>query len=425
MLKSRLSADSEIEWSDIVDLRAEFYKEVEHGDTVRKGSKILYEFLKAGWSIVPPEDVSDDIYKDTYSSTFEYKTDGSVYSDRLIEICEGTEMTPEFMLEAHGLDKKKWKILSYRNNYWHSQIRGGKRLLMYQSKITVKPYNYDEICPYQLKEWFENFEPKPITFIDRTPNYGIGDNCHILPIVDLHYNLLATNFITGNDYNCQIARDRFLSVIDDNISRIRDKGICKIIFPIGNDLFNANGINGTTFKNTPQTNEKHIFEAYVELFNMMVSAIASLASVAPVDVVYIPSNHDKEVTFYFMHNLYTQFKNTDGVEIDYSPVCNKYRRFGNTLMLFTHDAKLEKVSNIVFDESKELSNGVKYVEAFLAHLHVEIVRQERNVTIRRLPTMSGKSSWSVENGYGSNMVSQSFIINNETNIKDILFTVVN
>lgn len=398
---------------------------------MRKGGKLINEYLSAGWNITPPNEVSPETKTDEdfdllQKCTIEGKADGSTTYDRLIEICDNQDMTPEFLLEAHGLDKNKWKIVSYKNNYWHSQIKGGKRFVMYQSKINVKPYNYDEISPYALKEWFENYTPSPINNINKIANYGQGNNCLVLPIVDLHYNLLATTFITGNEYNCQIARDRFLSVIDDNIEQSKDKGISKILFPVGNDLFNANGINGTTFKGTQQTNEKHIFEAYIELFNIMVDAIKRLATIAPVEIIYIPSNHDKEVTFYFLHNLATQFNNQKDIDVkvDYSPIKNKYYRFGNTLMMFTHDAKVDKAGNIVFDEAFDLRDGVKYVEVFLAHLHQEMVKQERNVTVRRLPTISGKSGWTVDNDYGANSVSQSFVYTDKYNIRSVLYTMV-
>jgi hypothetical protein len=416
--------NEELEWQDLTDMRTTYYGVAEARDTVRKGAKIINEYINAGWDIVAPEEF-DSKEKSERLKSFAANEDGSYVSDRLIEICEGQDITPEFLLKAHNLPPSDWKIIAYRNNYWHSQIQGGKRLIMYQSRVTVKPYGKDEISPEWLKNWFEQFEPKPIAYSKVTPEYGSGDNCLVMPIVDLHYNLLSTRFITGNEYNCQIAKDKFLSVVDDVIERVKNKKLSKIIFPIGNDLFNANGINGTTFKGTPQNNEKDIREAYVELFNIMVFALTKLSEIAPVEALYIPSNHDKEVTFYFMHNLYTQFKNSGGrVNVDYSPVTKKYFRFGNTLMMFQHDAKIDKTGNVVIDEAGDILAGSKYINVFLSHLHTEIVRQERNITVRRLPTISGKSSWSCENNYGSNSVSQSFIINDIRNITDIMYTSV-
>lgn len=416
-------SNPELEWQDLTDIRADYLGVAETRDTVRKGAKIINEYIDAGWSLTAPSEATqeEDV---TDKASFESKADGTCVSDRLIELCEGQELTPEILLQAHRLSPKEWKVVAYRNNYWHSRVKDGERLVMYQSRLSVKPYAEDEVSPASIKEWFEQFEPRPIQYSRITPEYGSGNNCLLLPVVDLHYNLLATKFITGNEYNCQIARDRFLSVIDDVIARACGRPLSKIFFPIGNDLFNANGISGATFKGTPQTNEKHIFEAYTELFQLMVFAITKLSALAPVDVVYIPSNHDKEVTFYFVHNLHTQFKNSEGrVSIDYSPIGNKYRKFGNTVMMFAHDAKMDKMGNLILDEAGDMLYGAKYIDAYLAHLHSETVRQDRNVTIRRLPTFSGKSAWTVENNYGSNSLCQSFIINDERNVTDILYTV--
>lgn len=406
-------------------MRSAHFGVTESRDTIRKGAKLINEYISAGWDLVSPADEASVEPSIPRRESFEQKVDGTCVSDRLIEICEGKDITPEILLEAHGLSPKDWKVAGYANTYRSTQVKDGERRAMYQSRLSVKPYKDDEISPYAIKEWFDQFEPKPIQYSKVTPEYGTGDNCLLLPIVDLHYNLRSSKFITGNEYNCQIAKDMFLSVIDDVIERVKDKHLNKIIFPLGNDLFNANGINGTTFKGTPQTNEKHIFEAYVELFETMVFALTKLSAVAPVDVIYIPSNHDKEVTFYFIHNLHTQFKNSDGrVAVDYSPITNKYRRFGNTVMMFAHDAKFDKAGGVLFDEASGMMGSAKFVEVLLAHLHSETVKQERNVTLRRLPTISGRSDWTCEQNYGANRVSQSFIINDKRNVTDILYTMV-
>ena len=157
----------------------------------------------------------------------------------------------------------------------------------------------------------------------------------------------------------------FLSVIDDVIERVKDKHISKIIFPLGTTF--SNGIS-TTFKGTPQT--KHIFRRI--LFETVVFALTkAVGGLHPWMLFTSPSNHDK-VTFYFIHNLYTQFKNSDGrVTVDFSPITNKYRRFGNSVLMFSHDAKIDKTGNVVLDEASDMMGGAKYWEILLAHLHSE------------------------------------------------------
>lgn len=61
LLTQRLT-DPTIEWQDIADLRAEHIGEKEHRDTIRKGAKLFYEYLQAGWIRNPAENLpSTDI----------------------------------------------------------------------------------------------------------------------------------------------------------------------------------------------------------------------------------------------------------------------------------------------------------------------------------------------------------------------------
>lgn len=54
LLSQRLT-DPAIEWQDIADLRSEYTGEDEHRDTIRKGAKLFYEYLEAGWVKNPAE----------------------------------------------------------------------------------------------------------------------------------------------------------------------------------------------------------------------------------------------------------------------------------------------------------------------------------------------------------------------------------
>lgn len=61
-LLKRKRTDENLEWQDVADFRSEFNGDLEHRDTVRKGSKLLYEYIDAGWVNEPveAEDKSDN-----------------------------------------------------------------------------------------------------------------------------------------------------------------------------------------------------------------------------------------------------------------------------------------------------------------------------------------------------------------------------
>nr|DAW30618.1 MAG TPA: DNA polymerase II small subunit [Caudoviricetes sp.] len=54
-LLKRKKTDENLEWQDVADFRFEFNGDLEHRDTVRKGSKLLYEYIDAGWVNEPVE----------------------------------------------------------------------------------------------------------------------------------------------------------------------------------------------------------------------------------------------------------------------------------------------------------------------------------------------------------------------------------
>lgn len=56
-LIKRKQKDPSIEWQDVTDFRNEYFKYPEHRDTIRKGSKLLLEYIQAGWDLSPSSSI--------------------------------------------------------------------------------------------------------------------------------------------------------------------------------------------------------------------------------------------------------------------------------------------------------------------------------------------------------------------------------
>ena len=59
-LLKRKQTDDTVEWQDVADFRSEYVGDLEHRDTVRKGSKLLYEYIDAGWVNEPKDNITSD-----------------------------------------------------------------------------------------------------------------------------------------------------------------------------------------------------------------------------------------------------------------------------------------------------------------------------------------------------------------------------
>lgn len=324
----------------------------------------------------------------------------------------------DYLLQLHNYDSRLFEVVSAKNSKWNS----GDRVL-YSSKITVKP-KLSDIYLEDIEKWFESLgekysKPK----VRYSEDHLLGDKLLLIDISDLHLNLQASMYTTGNEYNCDIAEEVFFYVINDVLSRTQHYSFNKIIFTIGGDALNSDNLLGTTTKGTLQSNDLHLFDAYNRLHDMTIRAIDMLKDIAPVDVIHISSNHDFTSSWKLAKSIQAWFRNDDSVNVDTSPLPRKYVVFGKTLFVFAHDANVKELPSLVSDEAREFWSDVAFCEVLLQHLHSEQVLMEKhNMRIQRLPTISAKSEWSVGKGYGSRRQCKSFIYDKEDGLTDVLYT---
>lgn len=273
----------------------------------------------------------------------------------------------------------------------------------------------DGIKASQIKRLF----PSPLM------DYTKGDKLLVISISDLHMNLRASVLTTGNEYNCKIAEDIFYKTLTDILTRVSCYKFKKIIFTIGGDMMNADNLSNTTKKGTPQDCDKHLYDAYENLLRMTITAIDNLTAYAPVDVIHIPGNHDETVGWQFAKVIEAYYHDSEYVTVDSSPQFRKYYTFGNTLFMFAHDADVKKLPKIIPDECRDIWSQIKYTDVFLQHLHSEqVLSEDHNMRIQRLPTISASSEWSAQNGYSSKRQCKSFIYDYEDGLSDVIYTTI-
>lgn len=413
----------DLDWSEIKDK----YGIKLSSDTIRKANGSVFggSFRTAYFKDKSLSSSMSDVEKakSSYKSEQSINKDGTYTSDKLIAIKEDELKNPVSLLKAHGFDSKEWELVSARNNIWNVYSKQDGIQELYSSKIVVKPkeqtIDYDRI-----NEWFNTLDRKySLPDVKTSNEYLTGNKCLLIDIADLHLNLQATMFSTGNEYNCEIAEKLFFYVISDILSRVEKYQFNKIIFCVGGDMLNGDNLSGSTTKGTPQDSDLLYFDAVERLYAMTIKAIDILKQKAPVDVIYISGNHDKLSGFKLTKFIDAWYRNDKDVFVDYSPLPRKYIKFGRTLFAFAHDGNIKTLPRLIADEAREYWSDVDTTEVFLQHLHTEqVLTEEYNMRIQRLPTISAKSDWTVNKGFGSKRQCKTFIFDIEDGLTDILYT---
>ena len=423
------SGELNMGWDEIADL---INKELCNEDrplseaAFRKPYQQAKRFFEAGVfnNNLKIEDSSIDNLQKSYSSETTINKDGTYSSNKLLIMNEAESKDPEYILKAHGFDTTCWKIVSARNNIRQVISKQDGVVTLYASFITVKPVSEKDLPLSKLEEFFNNLDRKySLPVLNENNSYKQGNKLLLIDIADLHMNLQSSIFTTGNEYNCDIAEKLFFYVIEDILTRTQNYDFEEIVFVIGGDMLNADNLSGTTTKGTQQTNDIHYYDAYERLCAMTIKAIDLLKEKCKVSVIYVMGNHDELTGFKLAKYIDAWFRNDDRVSVDYQPVARKYKLYGKTLFCFAHDGKVQKLPAIIADEARKYWSQAETVEVFLQHLHTEqVLSEDNNIRIQRLPTISARSKWSSDKGYSSKRQCKSFVFDSEDGLTDVLYT---
>lgn len=337
--------------------------------------------------------------------SFEYRADGSIISQKFITIRDGDDMTPSFLLEAHGLKPSAWEVISYRNNFWNTQIKGGTKQISYQSRLSAKPANKLDLA--EIDKHFAQLERK--SFKPPKVKAKTGTMMAEVNVADLHLSKLCWRGDTPENYDYKIARETFYRIIAEAIDNLRGKPIEYITFVWANDYFNADTIGNTTTAGTPQDVDvrwQKMFNVGVE---MLVRGMEMLSEVAPVKTFYTPSNHDESTGYHALKYLEAWFRKDPMVEINTDAYPRKYQLYGNTLIGYCHGdkenrrgtkEKASRLASLMPIEASSLWGQAKFREMHAAHLHSEQMIQEINgVIVRRISSPTASDTWHTEHGY--------------------------
>ena len=231
-LLKRKQKDSNIEWQDIADFRSDYNGESEHRDTIRKGSKLLYEYLDAGW-----------VHEPTAMSISE--------SDEVIR-----------------LKKERQKLSDARVEY-NRQIRQESRKESYSEM--VKRIICENVEPTDLKVQYHTFNSNTDLLVHLT---------------DLHTGIEINTW--NNKFNQDILKER-IEKFTSEILKIRDLHKSENCYLVIGEILSGIIHNNLRLQNNMDLMEQ--FKYVSELISAMLIRIANHFN--HIYVYVTPGNHSR------------------------------------------------------------------------------------------------------------------------------------
>lgn len=318
----------------------------------------------------------------------------------------------EYLIENYKPGKVEWKEIGKLFGFEGEHAR--KIWLNYRQKNNVEVVN-QETTPQQgnpLIDFLNNYQSdwKRVSQVNKLINTlkFKEETMLVLNLPDLH---LDKRDLTGSTIDDNI--NNYFTVLNTLLARAYHcSKIDKIVFVVGNDLFNTDNVLDSTANGTIQRVNSSWDVAYEKVFDAMIQSVALCSQFAnSVHVVLVQGNHDKSKSFYLAHAIQQYFKGDPSITFDRSSNINKAVVWGNSFIGFNHGNNVNDKLPLAFAQEYYSEWGqCKYHDIYIGDKHhnneklfnkKQMQDERQGVRLRILPSLSKPDSWHDDNLYRS------------------------
>lgn len=355
-------------------------------------------------------------------------SDESQESNKLLACSLENLKDPEYLLQAHGYDVNKFKLVSAHSSIWQQQGKENGLTELYSSKIKVAPLRADELTLSIIQEFLSGV--KPINPKQLEPSPDSPKNSLMLEVVftDLHVGLISRVEQTGQEYSNHKLDNNVDTVLTQLYPILKnltaENLLSQVTLCFLGDLMHYDNVYKATTKGTVQESANSFQADYTCALNLLYKIYQTVAhaTTCPVHTVYVPGNHDEMVGYTLMKTIEAlHAMNQTRFTFDLDQKSRKIVTFGKVIIGYLH-GKMDKarISKWVYNEAKEYISAAETIEIHAGHLHSESVMEDNGVKVRHIPSLTGQSTWEYNQGYHSKRTTQIFVWN-ETDLESIYY----
>ena len=343
-------------------------------------------------------------------------------------LISGTAKTVEELLSKANVDTEIWEVtdIKIKDSRWDVTLKiTESEFKVYKKETAEKHTNRQFYIEIKLRRKLDIFDWHKFRndFITDVKTHSVKVKAYKFPeitekhlleinIFDLHLGKLGWHEETGSmSCDSKIAAKRFMEGIVGLVSKSKGFPIERILFPVGNDFFDSDydfPIPVTT-RGTPRQTDLRWQQSFRQGRTLIMRGIDYLTTIAPVDVIIVPGNHDFQKIFYLGDLLETVYADNENVTVNNSPNPHKYYSYGKNLIGFTHgntkDVPLARLTTLMPVAVPQLWAKAKFREWHLGDIHHKKVWKlkgeddDGGVNIRYMRSLSGDDAWHSQKGY--------------------------
>lgn len=333
-----------------------------------------------------------------------------------------TVTTLKQALAVAKVDLTQWKVDRYQIGSWQVTLKVDKdtgRLDEDGNPIYKKVPK--TVTMYKIQVWLKKLHNMEWVeaiklLIEEVPKlktpkkkYNLnGDYLLEISLMDIHFGMLAWDKEVGQDYDLEIAENIYLNAVGDLLNKAAGYRPSRILFPFGNDFLHINdATNATPGNRNPLDTDSRLIKIYQKGKMAVIKAINHCREVAPVDVLWIPGNHDPDISYFMCDVIDEIFAKDEDVQVDKSPKSRKFYPWGNGLVIFAHGMPepLTELPNLAATEQPKLWGNAKYREVHVGHKHTKremrwmSIRHSPGAVVRLIPSLCATDAWHYKHGY--------------------------
>lgn len=416
-----------IELARLVKLGQKTWREQAEIFNEKTGSRINGEALRKRYSYIKEyEELGTPIKKEENKNEFTtIYGNGTVEAQKIVNLTPEQKNNPKEMLKAVGYNPNEWELVQLTFSNWqqHTKEQETKELYAVKFKIKPKRRELDSCEMLEIIDKVFSKKIKPINLPKKEVDKELNkDSVTVLGAVELHLGKEAREFDVGENYNVDIAIERYESIVSVLCEEQEYRKSHKLVYGIGNDFINVDTPANTTTKGTFQNGGISSYELFDMGLKLQLQSLLTLREkYNEIEVVLVKGNHANQLEYALFRALQQRFIGDDTISFkdDYKEV--QAIKMGNTSLFMTHgDSNYKRIVESMGKEFHKIYGETEHRYILLGHLHHKQKLDELNgFTVYRLSSPSGIDRWHYKERYLSQAGQEIFTFSKEKGLTDV------